>query len=187
MIEIQTYLGNLFCLAGTIMLMAGHAIITAFPNDVDKGFNTSGWGAMAVTTGSILLGSWPLVALNAAWAYLSFAAREPDQIRSSCMDAALKAAAIQLFVVGLALLSIGYYTAAAFCVTGIYLISYSLFTAKAIGRECYLVVTAVAAFLLFPHLVEHKSFAVLGSELLALCLSVRGIWLARRQWKEWAI
>lgn len=140
-------------------------------NDDTRGYWLYVFSGSILIIGSCMLGSWPIVALNAMWVVISiygllarpvFRKTPPALIQSVYL-----AAAVGVFSLGL-----GFNDIAAIMTTYIYFIAYALLNSQLYSKKQYLIWCSVGFVLLVAHLIEVNQYSVLASESLAFCVGV---------------
>lgn len=130
------------------------------------------YGAL-LTVGSAMLGSYPTAVLNVLWlgvAALGYVNWEYPKATKN-----FRFLLPIITILGFFALALGKYTLAAYACTAIYIFGIILFSAHHISRVSYLAWCLLAFLLLFPHLVEYKSYAVLIQESISAFLTLCAI------------
>ena len=147
-------------------------------HDMKRVFTFACGNAVALTVGSLMLGSYPLVVLNVLWLLLSIAGYYQVVYPSwvHCMRHILPV----LAVLGILSLVSREYTWAAYVCMSMYVVSFVLFSARTLKRLGYLSWCVLAYFFTVPHLIEYSSFAILAQETFLVLVSLHAIFQLRR-------
>lgn len=184
--------GNLINTLGVIALLSAHATLSFSDRQDRLAYGVSGAGAVLVGWGSFLLGSWPVVVLNVAWAYFSFArvfrqgsvdavgnrpAREVAGWVCKAMSGgrARSLPVAVLLVLALHAILMVDLDLAAFVAAAIYLGTYFLLAAGVMGKQAYLLAGIVGYAMVMPHLVHVGSWAVMANETLGAGIALAGL------------
>lgn len=188
-------LGNTINLAGIALLFFAHILLSLSDKRDRLAYAISGTGAVIVGIGSYLLTSYPIVILNAFWAFLSFSRamlgnREIPwlaRLSSAISNPTLFRCLSPQWIVGLILFSTGILSFAlgpesiAYLGSTLYVLSYFALTAHLIKKYSYLLIGLAGYGMLVPHLVEVSSWAVLANETLGAMIGAAGLF---RLWRS---
>ncbi len=173
-------IGNLICAVGALFLTYAHYNVGIKVN-LRKGFYISAIGSGIITIGCLILSTAPYAALNLLWMIFSIIGYKEIEIKAipqvsekskqiistSILTGLLSYGVIQLYL--------NDNNQAAWMTTGIYLLSYLLFSTKTISRESYLTWCIPAFFISIPHLLDVSNFVVITNELIGVLISIFSI------------
>lgn len=171
-------IANLINLVGVILLLTSHTFIGL--SNVKKGFALSIFGGLFVATGSYLLGSYPIIILNAFWILISIYGyithdKKPDNDKYKDKLIAIFLSITSILAVGLYFVYqnidlLAYYT------TFLYIFIYFMFASHYVKKESYLFWCLVGFFFVFPHLFEKMQYSVFLNEGYGAIISCIGLY-----------
>lgn len=176
-------LGNVLCAIGALFSFYATYKL-GFAEDKQEVFKFSSVSCAFLLVGSAMLASWPAVALDVVWLFLSILGYK-DKPMPKCFIIMKKALWV-FFVAGVAAMLVGEFSLAAIMCACIYVVAYSSFAGGFMSRSGYIIWCLLGYVLFVPHLYEVQSYSVLGMETISFILAVIG-WFKLSSNKEHAV